>query len=224
MIPPKIHYCWLGSGTMPELAIKCIDSWKRFCPDFEIVLWNENNYDFTKNKYMKQALDAKKWGFVPDYARLDIIYQHGGIYLDTDVEVIKSLTPLLDNHFFAGLQSSGEVNLGQGFGAEPGHPLLKDFMDDYDNYSFYDEQGKINLTPSPIIQSRFLAKTYNMVLGCDTIQHLKNGTTIYPQNYFDPLYVAPKDIKPKIHFLRTVTSSSNHEPLFNRLPGRRSLK
>ena len=90
MIPKKIHYCWVGGAPKPESVLVCINSWKKYCPDYEIIEWNETNYDFTKNKYMQQAYENKKWGFVPDYARLDIIYEHGGIYLDTDVEIIKS--------------------------------------------------------------------------------------------------------------------------------------
>ena len=89
MIPKVIHYCWFGANALPESAIECIESWKQFCPDYEIIQWNETNYDVTKNRYMHEAYQNKKYGFVPDYARLDIIYTHGGIYLDTDVELIK---------------------------------------------------------------------------------------------------------------------------------------
>lgn len=76
MIPKKLHYCWVGGNPLPTSVKKCIASWKKYCPDYEIIEWNENNYDFTKNQYMKDAYEAKKWGFVPDYARVDIIYQH----------------------------------------------------------------------------------------------------------------------------------------------------
>ena len=91
MIPKVIHYCWFGGNEMSALEKKCIESWKTQCPDYEIVRWDETNYDVTKNPYMQQAYAAKKWGFVPDYARLDILYQHGGFYLDTDVELLQSL-------------------------------------------------------------------------------------------------------------------------------------
>ena len=97
MIPKKIHYCWFGGAPKSKLAKKCIKSWKRKCPDYEIIEWNESNYDVTKIPFMKEAYDAKKWGFVPDYARLDIIYNNGGIYLDTDVEIVKSLDDLLSD-------------------------------------------------------------------------------------------------------------------------------
>ena len=94
MIPKTIHYCWIGGNPLPESAKKCIKSWKKYCPDYKIVEWNESNYDFTRVPYMKEALQAKKWGFAPDYARLDIVYTHGGIYLDTDVEIVKPFDPL----------------------------------------------------------------------------------------------------------------------------------
>ena len=89
-IPKIIHYCWVGGKPKPQSVLYCIESWKRCCPDYEIREWNESNYDFTKNEYMRQAYEAKKWGFVPDYARLDIIYEYGGIYLDTDVEMLRT--------------------------------------------------------------------------------------------------------------------------------------
>ena len=128
MIPKKIHYCWIGGNPLPELAIKCIESWKKYCPDYEIIEWNEKNYDFRKNQFMREAYDEKKWGFVPDYARLDIIYEHGGIYLDTDVEIIKPLDSLLKEQGFAGMEQPGIVALGLGFGAEPKLPLIKELM------------------------------------------------------------------------------------------------
>ena len=103
MIPKKIHYCWFGGNPLPELAIRCIESWKKYCPDYEIIRWDESNYDVTKNKYMYQAYENKRWGFVPDYARLDIIYNYGGIYLDTDVELLNSLDDLLDQKCFLGI-------------------------------------------------------------------------------------------------------------------------
>ena len=91
MIPKKIHYFWIGGNPKPKSVLFCIESWKKYCPDYEIIEWNETNYDFTKNEYMKQAYEAKKWGFAPDFARLDVIYQHGGLYFDTDVIALNGL-------------------------------------------------------------------------------------------------------------------------------------
>ena len=97
MIPKKIHYCWFGGKEMPNKDKKCIESWRKYCPDYEIIEWNESNYSLDKCKYMKDAYKEKKWGFVPDFARFDIIYNEGGIYMDTDVELISSLDDLLSN-------------------------------------------------------------------------------------------------------------------------------
>lgn len=185
MIPKKIHYCWFGGKPLPKLAEKCIASWKKYCPDYEIILWNESNYDFTKHPYMKQALDAKKWAFISDYARLDIVYQHGGIYLDTDVEIIKPLDPLLENELYMGFESHEHVNSGLGFGAEAGHPLIKKMMEDYDNYSFINEDGSLNLTTSPMIQTKFLS-TMGLCNDSGKIQTISGCAKIYPSDFFAP--------------------------------------
>ena len=147
MIPKIIHYCWFGGNPLPPSAEKCIESWKKFCPDYEIRRWDESNYDITKNQYMQEAYQCKKWGFVPDYARLDIIYDHGGIYLDTDVEIIKTFDELLDCVAFGGVeQESPYVALGLGFGAEKGNDIIRQLRDKYDELHFM-EDGQMNLTP-----------------------------------------------------------------------------
>ena len=183
MIPKKIHYCWLGGNPLPESAKKCIRSWKKYCPDYEIIEWNESNYDFTKNRYMKEAFEAKKWGFVPDYARLDIIYQYGGIYLDTDVEMVRPFDDLLKYAGFAGFESDRYVNLGQGFGAEPGNPVIKKLMDSYERTSFLNPDGSMNLTASPELNTATLA---DMGLCCDGSLQTINGFTFLPPEYLCP--------------------------------------
>ena len=157
-IPKKIHYFWFGKGKIPELHQRCIDSWYRICPDYEIIRWDESNYDITKNQYMEEAYQSKKWGFVPDYARLDIIYEYGGIYLDTDVEVIRPFDELLYLDGFAGFESKNLVALGLGFGAKPKNQCLKKLLDDYKNQSFFNLDNSLNLTPSPILQTKVLKK------------------------------------------------------------------
>ena len=162
MIPKKIHYCWVGGAPKPESVLVCINSWKKYCPDYEIIEWNETNYDFTKNKYMQQAYENKKWGFVPDYARLDIIYEHGGIYLDTDVELIKSFDDMLQYPAFMGFEETGTgeyfVNCGHGFGAEPHHEIIKSARDLYDKLSFIKEDGTLNMLASPFYTTQSLKK------------------------------------------------------------------
>ena len=152
-IPKIIHYCWVGGKPKPQSVLYCIESWKRRCPDYEIREWNESNYDFTKNEYMRQAYEAKKWGFVPDYARLDIIYEYGGIYLDTDVEMLRSFDELLEQDGFMGFENTGDgeyfVNCGHGYGAVPHHEVIRTARDLYDTISFLNADGTPNLLASP---------------------------------------------------------------------------
>ena len=159
-IPRVIHFCWVGGAPKPDSVLSCIESWKRCCPDYEIREWNETNYDFTKNEYMKQAYEAKKWGFVPDYARLDIIYQYGGIYLDTDVEAIRSFDELLNNEAFLGFENTGEgkylIACGLGFGAVAGSEVIRMLRDSYEGRSFLDEDGSINQTAAPVYSTQDL--------------------------------------------------------------------
>ena len=139
MLPKKIHYCWFGGNELPDLAIKCIESWKKYCPDYEIIEWNETNFDLECCDFVKEAYKAKKWAFVSDYARLKVVYDNGGIYLDTDVELVKSLDILLQEKCYFGEETTGYVATGLGFGAENGNrtsdffPLcinsLRDFSD-----------------------------------------------------------------------------------------------
>ena len=118
MIPKIIHYCWFGKGEKPKLAQKCIDSWKEHCFDYKIVEWNEDNFDINTNAYTKMCFEQSKYAFLSDYLRLIVVYKYGGIYFDTDVEVIKSIDNLLDNKAFFGFETDKYINTGQGFGAE----------------------------------------------------------------------------------------------------------
>ena len=162
MIPKKIHYFWIGGNPKPESVLYCIDSWKKYCPDYEIIEWNESNYDFTKNEYMRQAYEAKKWAFVTDYARLDVIYKYGGIYLDTDVELIKPLDSTLYYQGFMGFEKTPEkdhyVATGLGFGMEPENPIIKEMMVDYEEAKKEKADGKIVFVPCPPLNTRVLRR------------------------------------------------------------------
>lgn len=184
-IPKKIHYCWFGGNDLPEKDKKCIDSWKKFCPDYEIIRWDESNYDITKNKYMFDAYSNKKWGFVPDYARFDIIFNEGGFYLDTDVELVKSLDDLRDNEGYLGFESGLFVNGGIGFGAVKGNKDIKMLRDMYDRFDFINKDGSLNLKPSPHYITEELEK-----IGLKRNGKLQkiNSLIIYPIDFF-----APKD-------------------------------
>lgn len=175
MIPKKIHYFWFGGAEKPASVLHCIDSWKKSCPDFEIIEWNDSNYDIHKHPFMEKAFNDKKWAFVSDYARLDILLQYGGIYLDTDVEVIKDLSPLCENEAFIGFESSEIIGDGQGFGGVAGFSLFKEMLLEYDHIDEYIE--------SPQLRTKVLLK-HGLRLG-GTHQNIE-GIEIYPVDYFCP--------------------------------------
>ena len=183
MIPKIIHYCWFGGNPLPSLAQKCIESWHKFCPDYEIREWNESNYDVHKIPYISQAYKAKKYAFVSDYARFDILYEYGGIYFDTDVEVLRSIDNLISNGAFAGLELPGSIAAGLGIGAEIGCPVFKEIIDAYKKIAFMTDDGQMNLTTVVSIVSRVF-KNYGFTSE-NKLQKVA-GVTIYPIDFFCP--------------------------------------
>lgn len=183
MIPKIIHYCWFGKNPKPKNVIKCIKSWRRYCPDYEIVEWTEDSFDIAENLYCKQAYEAKKWAFATDYARLKIIYENGGIYLDTDVEIVKSLDCLLNHSCFFGRQQGTQINTGAGFGAEKGHPAVKIMLDGYENVPFINFNGEMDLLTCPHRNSEWFYK--NGLEYSDIYQEIC-GAAIYPVEFFSP--------------------------------------
>ena len=183
-IPKVIHYCWFGGKPKPESVQFCINSWKKYCPDFEIKEWNESNYDIHKHPYMEKAYNEKKWAFVPDYARLDIMYEHGGIYLDTDVEVIKDLSPLCKFKAFKGFENSTIVNDGQGFGCMPGMPIFKEMISCYDGDEPYEMiDGELHYIESPRLCTKVLL---NHGLKQNGLRQNVADIEIFPVDYFCP--------------------------------------
>ena len=178
LIPKKIHYTWFGGNPLPDKYKKWIDSWRKYCPEYEIIEWNESNYDVSKNQYMLDAYKNKKWGFVSDYARLDIIYSEGGIYLDTDVELVMRLDELLYQPGFVGFESEDRVGLGLGLGAVKGLPVIKELRDYYENLKFVNEDGTLNLVPSPILVTEYLIEKG---LTTNGEYQILDGLTIYPE-------------------------------------------
>lgn len=185
MIPKVIHYCWFGHNSLPDLALKCIDSWKKYCPDYSIIEWNETNFDINCCDYVKEAYEEKKWAFVSDYARLFIILNNGGIYLDTDVELLRPIDDLLDLKCFLGTELSGYIATGLGFGAEKNNWAVKSMLDEYNGIHFKGMQGITDKTTCPYRNTAPFLKI-GFSFSTDTIWE-RNGVMIFPPKYFSPL-------------------------------------
>jgi hypothetical protein len=184
-IPKVIHYFWLGKGPKPASVIKCIESWKRNCPDFEIKVWNEDNYDIHKHPYIERAYNEGKWAFVTDYARLDVLYNYGGIYFDTDVEVLKDFSDLCRYKAFIGFENQEYVNDGQGFGCVAGLPILLEMMTCYEGDSPYRiEDGFRDYYETPKLRTRVLLK-HGLVQ--DGHRQSIDGIEVFPSDFFCPL-------------------------------------
>lgn len=185
-IPKKIHYCWFGGNPLPELAQKCIASWEKFCPDYEIIEWNESNFDVTCYDYVREAYEAKKWAFVSDYARFKILYEHGGLYFDTDVEVIKPLDDIVSKGGFMGREKESALSVapGLGLGVNPGLALYKELLDAYHSRHFINKDGSYNLKTIVDYTTEILLK--HGLKNVNEIQFVA-GTYIYPKEYFCPM-------------------------------------
>ncbi len=182
MIPKKIHYCWFGRGKKSELILRCIESWKKFCPDYEIIEWNEDNLDINATNYTKQAYEAKKWAFVSDYARLYALYQEGGIYLDTDVEILKPLDCFLEHEAFTGFEVK-DSPITAVMGANKENSIIKMLLDYYNTANFINEDGSLNLvTNTHIITEYFIEQGVKLNGKKQTISDM----VIYPQIIFCP--------------------------------------
>lgn len=184
MIPKVIHYCWFGGHPLPDLAKKCIESWKRYCPDYEIKEWNDRNFNIDCCDFVKEAYEAKKWAFVSDFARLYVVYNEGGVYLDVDVELVKSLDSLLENPCFLGVETTRLINTGLGFGAIKGNLVVKALMQEYENHHFLRLDGSYDVVPCPKKNTEALLK-----IGYKNTKNIvkMRDATIYPSDWFCPL-------------------------------------
>lgn len=183
MIPKVIHYCWFGRGQMPEMAHRCIDSWKKFLPDYELRLWNEDTFDINSIPYVKEAYEAKKFAFVTDYVRLYAIYNFGGVYMDTDVEVLKNLDTFLGLPAFSGFESEKDVPTGimasKRFGA-----WANEQLEYYKDRHFVNSDGSCDMTTNVQIISGIMAR--NGFKLENSYQVYKNCMHIFPKDYFCP--------------------------------------
>ena len=184
-IPKIIHYCWFGRGQKNELAKKCIESWRKQCPDYIIKEWNEDNFDLDSNLYVRQAYNSKRYAFVTDFVRLFAMYNEGGIYMDTDVEVLKPLDEFLDLHAFSSFENNDKIPTGI-MAAEKGNQWIFDLMSEYDNLRFIDELGNPDLTTNVERITDLTIKKYGLVPK-SSYQSLADGTvTLFPHDYFCP--------------------------------------
>ena len=177
LIPKKIHYCWFGRNPLPDSAKKCIESWRKFFPVYEIKEWNEDNYDINRHKFTEEAYENGKYGFVTDVARLDILYENGGIYLDTDVTLLKNLDNCLYQEGFIGTEKWGNINSGGGCGFMKGQSMLKRIIDYRENIQFIMLDGSFNLETNGVYETKpFLDAGFR---PDNTLQEIE-GVTIYP--------------------------------------------
>jgi hypothetical protein len=181
MIPKKIHYCWFGKAEKPKLAKKCIASWKKYCPDYEIIEWNEDNFDVYKNEYTKYCYDNKKWAFLSDYVRLDVVSQYGGIYFVTDVEVIKPFDDLLNYDAFYGFESKKYVASGLGFGSVSHHVTIDAMMEEYTK--LIEKNNIVQTVGCPRLNTNALIP---FGLELNGLRQNVAGAEILPSDYFNP--------------------------------------
>lgn len=222
-IPKIIHYCWFGGNPLPKSALKCIGSWKKFFPDYEIKKWDETNFDFSANSYAKEAYDVGKYAFVSDYARFWILYNHGGVYFDTDVKVIKSFDDILKRGPFMGRELTIKeseklgalgVNAGLGLATYPRHPFYKDMLDLYKSLSFKNKEGESEpMTVVEYVSEKLKEKGLKNIHPVQEIDDI----FIYPSDYFCPL--SPVDLKMR----KTVNTHSIHEFSASWIPKRRRM-
>ena len=200
MIPKIIHYCWFSGEPMPPEVLDCIASWRRFCPDWELRLWDMDAIRDIDNRFMREALSVKKWAFAADYVRVYAVERYGGVYLDTDVKIIAPIDHLLNCRFFIGREEilAYDVTFLAGitshcFGGEKGHPFLRDCLTYYENQPFIYSTSprlpdvlKYNLRIAPLIQALIAAYNYgyNSNAMADYRQDIKEGIVVYPSDVF----------------------------------------
>ena len=196
MIPKIIHYCWFGGKPLPKIAEKCIASWKKYLPDYEIKRWDESNFDVNAIPYTREAYAACKFAFVSDYARFWILYHYGGVYFDTDVEVIRPIDDIINRGGFLGVESNRNgiytVNPGLGFAATQGTAVIGEMVNLYSTFHFINTDGASDLKNIVEITTDYLSS--KGLQNTDEIQDCC-GFTIYPKDYFCPIDYDTRELK-----------------------------
>lgn len=196
MIPKIIHYCWFGGKPLPRSAEKCIASWKKYLPGYEVKRWDESNFDVNAIPYTREAYAACKYAFVSDYARFWILYHYGGVYFDTDVEVIRPIDDIINRGGFLGVESNRNgiytVNPGLGFAATQGTAVIGEMMNLYSTFHFINTDGALDLKNIVEITTEYLSA--RGLRNTDEIQQCC-GFTIYPKDYFCPIDYDTRELK-----------------------------
>ncbi len=181
MIPKIIHYCWFGGAPKPDDVQRNILSWKKYCPDYEIKEWNESNFDINENNYCREAYEAKKWAFVSDYARLKVLYEEGGFYMDTDVEMVKSIDPLRIYDAVCGYESKTHIQTGT-LGACLENEWIGMLLHDYDRRHFLQKNGLLDMTTNVQVVTKLTTQKYNLTLDGKKL-HFGQNMVILPFDY-----------------------------------------
>ncbi len=185
MIPKIIHYCWFGRNPKPDIIIKCIESWKKYCPDYKIIEWNEDNFDIESNQYVKEAYINKKWAFVSDYVRLFVLYEYGGIYLDTDCEIKKCIDVFLDQGgVVGGYEEDVYISTATMF-SEKNNKWIKMMLDYYQEKSFITSDGKLDMTTNTTVLTVLSMRRLGFNIGDSFIEY--GNVKLYPTIYFAPM-------------------------------------
>lgn len=192
LIPPLIHYCWFGKAEMPQKDKRYVAGWKKKCPDYKIMCWNEENFDIQKNSFVKWAYRNKKWAFVSDYVRMYALYYHGGIYLDTDVELVKNLDELRYQYAYMGMEQSGCVASGLGMGTVQNNPYIKEVLESYERYTLQELKKWDSYEVNAKRESDLLRKHG---FKANNEYQIVNNIAIFPSEFFSPVQVGKREIE-----------------------------
>ncbi|WP_037372378.1 glycosyltransferase family 32 protein [Anaerovorax odorimutans] len=192
LIPKTINYCWFGGNPMPELIQNCIKSWDIYLPEYKKVLWNENSFDVESHQFTREAYKCKKYAFVSDYVRLYALYNYGGLYMDTDVEVLKNLDEFLKYPAFSGFENPSFIPTGI-MGSISKHPWVKRFLDYYKDRGFYNNDGSMDLKANVRFMTQISENEFGLRRN-NEFQILKNDVYIFPNDYFCPKIWKTKEI------------------------------
>lgn len=206
MIPKIIHYCWFGHNEYPEKVAYCIQTWKKYLPDYELRLWNEDNFDISCCRFVREAYDAKQYAFVSDYVRLKVLEECGGIYLDTDIEVVRSFEEILNHDVVLGADENG--NLTAFMATVSGHPFFSEMVVLYDSLNFLLPNGKFNTKVNNQWMQEQLAK-YGFELK-NEYQILDLGIVVFPDDFFH----AKSLVSGKLHRTKNTFCIHHHTSLW----------